>query len=60
MHAIVSAHPDLNAERAGQYTVAWLRRELLRLRAKDAAREASIDARINAVRARFPRMEFWA
>ena len=60
MHAIVSAHPDLNAERAGQYTVSWLRRELLRLRAKDAMREASIDARIAAVRARFPRMEFWA
>ena len=60
MHAIVSAHPDLNAERAGQYTVSWLRRELLRLRAKDAFREASIDARVAAVRARFPRMEFWA
>jgi hypothetical protein len=60
MHPIVSAHPDLNADRAGQYTAQWLRRELLRLRAKDAAREASIDARISAVRARFPRMEFWA
>jgi hypothetical protein len=38
MHAIVSAHPDLNAERAGQYTGAWLLRELNRMRAKDAAR----------------------
>ena len=35
MHAIVSAHPDLNADRAGQYTPHWLRCELLRLRAKD-------------------------
>jgi hypothetical protein len=59
MHAIVSAHPDLNADRAGQYTAQWLRRELLRLRAKDAAREASIDSRISAVRARFAGMEFW-
>jgi hypothetical protein len=58
IHAIVSAHPDLTADRAGQYTAQWLRRELVRLRAKDAAREASIDARIRAVRARFPRMEF--
>ena len=40
MHAIVSAHPDLNSERAGQYTAPWLRRELLRLRAKDASRDA--------------------
>ena len=60
MHAIVAAHPDLSAERAGQYTAPWLRRELMRLRAKDAMRDASIDARIIAVRARFPRMEFWA
>ena len=60
MYAIVTAHPHLTAERAGQYTAQWLRRELMRLRSKDAAREASIDARINAVRARFPRMEFWA
>jgi hypothetical protein len=60
MYAIVAAHPDLTAERAGQYTQHWLRRGLLRLRAKDAAREASIDAHISAVRARFPRMEFWA
>jgi hypothetical protein len=59
MHTIVSAHPDLTAERAGQYTAAWLRRELVRLRAKDAAREASIDARIDAVRRRFPGMGFW-
>ena len=59
MHAIVSAHPDLNAERAGQYTAQWLRRELMRLRAKDAVRDASIDARIDAIRERFPRMEFW-
>ena len=55
MHAIVSGHRDLNADRAGQYT-SWLRSELNRFRAKDAAREASIDANINAVRARFPRM----
>jgi hypothetical protein len=60
MHAIVSAHPDLNADRAGQYTQPWLRRELLRLRAKDAAREADIDARIDAIRGRFPGMGFWA
>jgi hypothetical protein len=60
MHAIVSAHPDLTAERAGQYTAQWLRRELMRLRAKDAAREASVDARIRAVRARLPKMGFWA
>jgi hypothetical protein len=60
MHAIVSAHPDLSANRAGQYTRSWLLRELMRLRAKDSAREASIEARISAVRARFPRMEFWA
>jgi hypothetical protein len=60
MHAMVSAHPDLTAERAGQYTAQWLRRELMRLRAKDAAREASVDARIRAVRARFPKMGFWA
>jgi hypothetical protein len=60
MHAIVAAHPDLTSERAGQYTAQWLRRELMRLRAKDAAREASIDARIDAVRARFPKMGFWA
>jgi hypothetical protein len=44
MHAIVAAHPDLNAERAGQYTPQWLRRELLRLRAKDASRAARSDA----------------
>ena len=36
MHAIVSAHPDCNSERLGQYTMAWLLRELMRLRAKDA------------------------
>jgi hypothetical protein len=60
MHAVVAAHPDLNADREGQYTAVWLRRELMRLRAKDEAREASIDARIGAVRARFPKMEFWA
>ena len=59
MHAIVSAHPDLTPERAGQYTVQWLRRELMRLRAKDAARDASIDARINAIRGKFPGMSFW-
>ena len=59
MCEIVSAHPDLNAERAGQYTVSWLRRELLRLRAKDPFREANIDARINAIRGKFPGMGFW-
>jgi hypothetical protein len=59
MQAIVSAHPDLTAERAGQYTAQWLRCELIRLRAKDAAREARIDTRISAVRARFPGMGFW-
>jgi hypothetical protein len=60
MHAIVAAHPDLTAERAGNHTPHKLRAELLRLRAKDAARDASIDARIAAVRARFPGMGFWA
>jgi hypothetical protein len=60
MYAIVTAHPHLTAERAGQYTAQWLRGELMRFRSKDAAREASIDARVSAVRARFPRMEFWA
>ncbi len=40
MHEIISVHPDLNADRAGQYTTVWLRRELLRLRAKDASRGA--------------------
>jgi hypothetical protein len=59
MYAIVAAHPDLTAERAGQYTPAWLRRELLRLRAKDAAREAGIDARIGAIRSRYSGMVFW-
>jgi hypothetical protein len=38
MHEIIAAHPDLTAEREGQYTATWLLRELLRLRAKDAAR----------------------
>jgi hypothetical protein len=60
MHAIVSGHPDFHGDRRGQYTPQWLRCELMRLRAKDAAREVSIDARISAVRARFPKMEFWA
>jgi hypothetical protein len=59
MHAIVSGHRDLTPKRAGDYTPQWLRNELNRLRAKDAAREANIDARISAVRARFPKMEFW-
>jgi hypothetical protein len=58
MHAIVNAHPDLTADRAGQYTEQWLRRELVRLRAKDAARAAGIDASIGAIRAKFPKMEF--
>ena len=44
MHAIVSAHPDLNPERADHYTQLWLRTELMRLRAKDAARAARSDA----------------
>ena len=60
MHAIVSAHPDLTAEREGQYTVRWLRRELIRLRAKDAARDANTDARINVIRGRFSRLGFLA
>lgn len=60
MHAVVSTHPDLNNERRGHYTQAWLRRELLRLRAKDEARAAGIDARISAIRGRFPGMGFWA
>jgi hypothetical protein len=59
MHAIVSTHPDLNAERAGQYTPHWLRCEVLRLRAKDAIRAASVHARIDAVRRRFPGIDFW-
>ena len=55
MHAIVSAHPDLNADRAGQYTPHWLRCELLRMRAKDASR----DARSHAIRRRLlPTMSF--
>ena len=44
MHAIVSAHADLTNERRDRYTQPWLRRELLRLRAKDAARDARSDA----------------
>ena len=60
VHAIVSAHPDLTAERADQYTAARLRQDLLRLRAKDAARDASIDARIDAIRGKFPRLGFLA
>ena len=40
MHEVISVHPDLNADRAGQYTTVWLHRELLRLRAKDAGRTA--------------------
>jgi hypothetical protein len=44
MYASVAAHPDLTAERRGQYTQPWLLRELMRLRAKDAAREARSDA----------------
>jgi hypothetical protein len=60
VYTIVSAHPDLTAERAGQYTVQWLRRELMRLRAKDAARDASIDARIDAIRGKFPGLGFLA
>ena len=42
MHAIVGVHPDLNPERAGQYTAHWLRNELNRLRAKDLSRDARI------------------
>jgi hypothetical protein len=59
MHAIVSGHRDLNLERAGQYTPHWLRSELNRMRAKDAARAADIDTRINAIRGKFPGMGFW-
>ena len=44
MHKVVAAHPDLNAERADHYTQLWLRTELMRLRAKDAARAARSDA----------------
>jgi hypothetical protein len=58
MHAIVSAHPDF-AKRGDQYNAMWLRRELVRLRAKDAIRAASVDARIDAIRRRFPGMGFW-
>jgi hypothetical protein len=43
MHAIIHAHPDLNAERAGKYTPQWLRREVMRLGAKDAASAARTD-----------------
>jgi hypothetical protein len=56
---IVSRHRDLTSERAGQYTPLWLRSELDRMRAKDAAREADIDARINAIRGKFPGISFW-
>ncbi len=38
MHAIVSVHPDLTNERRDHHTAAWLRTELMRLRAKDAGR----------------------
>lgn len=44
MHMVVAAHPDFNAERADHYTQQWLRTELTRLRAKDAARAARSDA----------------
>ena len=44
MHTVVATHPDLNAERADHYTQLWLRTELIRLRAKDAARAARSDA----------------
>jgi hypothetical protein len=55
MHAIVTAHPDLNTERRGRYTLQWLHREITRLRAKDASREAQSDA----IRRRlFPTMSF--
>jgi hypothetical protein len=59
MHAVLSAHPDLTSERKDHHTPQWLRTELMRLRAKDAAREASIDVRIDTIRGRFPRMSFW-
>jgi hypothetical protein len=59
MHAIVSGHRDLTSKRAGDYTTHWLRNELNRMRAKDAAREADIDARIGAIRGKFPGMGFW-
>jgi hypothetical protein len=38
MHTIIGGHRDLNPERAGHYTLHWLRAELNRMRAKDAAR----------------------
>ena len=43
MHRVVVAHPDLNAERADHYTQLWLRTELMRLRARDAARATRSD-----------------
>ena len=43
MRAIIAAHPDLTADREGQYTVTWLVRELLRLRAKDHARRLNAE-----------------
>ena len=43
MHAIIAAHPDLTADREGQYTMTWLVRELLRLRAKDHARRLNAE-----------------
>jgi hypothetical protein len=59
VHEIVIAHPDCNADRRGQYTQLWLRRELSRLRSKDAARDPRIDAEINAIRGRFRGMGLW-
>jgi hypothetical protein len=43
MTAIVATHPDFNADRAGRYTADWLRRELMRFRAKDAERRRQAD-----------------
>lgn len=42
MRAIVVAHPDCNTDRAAQYTSAWLRRGLMSMQRKDAARDAQI------------------
>jgi hypothetical protein len=55
MHTIVVAHPDCKGDRLGRYTAQWLRSELVRLRAKDATR----DARSAAIRRRLlPTMSF--
>jgi hypothetical protein len=55
MHTIVAAHPDLNAERAGQYTPHWLRTELNRMRAKDTRRAALTTEKLARI---LPTMDF--